>query len=102
MPFSMVTYMKVPPGFINKQTAGNVCKLKKSLYGLKQSPIAWFDKSRHAISDMGYLQCNGDHTVFYKHKGSLITILAVYVDDIVITGNDAEEIKHLKETRKIL
>lgn len=49
------------------------------------------------MCDMGYYQCNGDHTVFYKHQGSCITILAVYVDDIVITGDDAKEIKKLKE-----
>nr|CAE03643.1 OSJNBa0060N03.8 [Oryza sativa Japonica Group] len=46
---------------------------------------------------MGYSQCNGDHTVFYKHRGTHITILAVYVDDIVITGDDVEEIRCLKE-----
>jgi len=46
---------------------------------------------------MRYSQCNGDHTVFYKHQGSRITILVVYVDDIVITGDDMEEIKKLKE-----
>ena len=43
-------------------------------------------------------QCNGDHTIFYKHRGSRITILAVYVDDIVITGDDVDEIKKLKES----
>nr|AAP21414.1 putative polyprotein [Oryza sativa Japonica Group]ABF99446.1 retrotransposon protein, putative, unclassified [Oryza sativa Japonica Group] len=90
-------YMEIPPGFGNSQTVGKVCKLKKSLYGLKQSPRAWFDRFRHAVCDMGYSQCNGDHTVFYKHRGTHITILAVYVDDIVITGDDVEEIRCLKE-----
>ena len=85
-------YMEIPPGFMNKQTSGKVCRLKKSLYGLKQTPRAWFDRFRRAICDMGYTQCNGDHTVFYKHRGSYITILAVYVDDIVIIGDDVEEI----------
>lgn len=74
------------------------CRLKKSLYGLKQSPRAWFDRFRRAVCDTGYTQCNGDHTVFYKHKGSFITIMAVYVDDIIITGDDVEEIKFLKES----
>ena len=46
---------------------------------------------------MGYSQYNGDHTVFYRHQGSHITILVAYVDDIVITGDDVEEIKKLKE-----
>jgi hypothetical protein len=90
-------YMEIPPRFVNEQTVGKICKIKKSLYGLKQSPRAWFDRFRHAVCGMGYSQCNADHTVFFKHKGSSITILAIYVDDIVITGDDVEEIKWLKE-----
>ena len=89
--------MKIPPGFANEHIFEKVCRLKKSLYGLKQSPRAWFDRFRRAVCDMGYSQCNGDHTVFYKHQGTRITILAVYVDDIVITGDDVDEIKKLKE-----
>jgi hypothetical protein len=46
---------------------------------------------------MSYSQCNGDYTIFYRHKESCITILVVYVDDIVITRYDVEEIKSLKE-----
>jgi hypothetical protein len=41
---------------------------------------------------MGYKQCNGDHTVFYRHCGSQVNILEVYVDDIIITGDDLLEI----------
>jgi hypothetical protein len=90
-------YPEIPPVFANNQTLGKVCKLKKSLYGLKQLPRAWFDRFRRVVCDMGYSQCNGDHTAFYRHNGSCITILVVYVDDIVITGDDVEEIKSLKE-----
>jgi hypothetical protein len=90
-------YMEITPGFANSQTVGKVCRLKKSLYGLKQSPRAWFDRFRRVVCTMGYIQCNGDHTTFYKHRGTFITIMAVYVDDIVITGDDEEEIKQLKE-----
>ncbi|WOH10052.1 hypothetical protein DCAR_0729513 [Daucus carota subsp. sativus] len=46
---------------------------------------------------MGYKQCNGDHTIFYRHLQDRVTILAVYVDDIIITGDDTEEIALLKE-----
>jgi hypothetical protein len=46
---------------------------------------------------MGYGQCNGDHTLFYRHKKGEITILDVYVDDIIITVDDKEEIARLKE-----
>ena len=90
-------YMEIPPGFSTPRTAGKVCKLRKSLYGLKQSPRAWFDRFMHVVCDMGYKQCNGDHTLFYRHSDCRITILAIYVDDIIITGDDDVEILRLKK-----
>jgi hypothetical protein len=90
-------YMEIPPGFATAQTKEKVLRLKKSLYGLKQSPRAWFDRFRRAMCGIGYKQCNGDHTLFYHHSGNRITILAVYVDYIIITGNDTLEIAQLKE-----
>ena len=89
-------YMEMPPGFVTPETEGKVCRLKKSLYGLKQSPRAWFDRFRQVVCGMGYGQCNGDHTLFYRHSEKKITILAVYVDDIIITGDDDVEIAKLK------
>ena len=91
-------YIEIPPGFATTQTKGNVLRLRKSLYGLKQSPRAWFDRFRRAMCGMGYRQCNGDHTLFYRHSGNHITILAVYVDDIIITGDDTMEIDRIKES----
>ncbi|XP_071683308.1 uncharacterized protein [Lolium perenne] len=91
-------YMDIPPGFSTPRTSGKVCRLRKSLYGLKQSPRAWFDIFRRVICAMRYKQCNGDHTVFYRHSNSKITILAVYVDDIIITGDDEVEISRLKDS----
>nr|AAP54332.2 retrotransposon protein, putative, unclassified [Oryza sativa Japonica Group] len=90
-------YMEIPPGFATSQTEGKVLRLKKSLYGLKQSPRAWFDRFRRAMCGMGYKQCNGDHTVFYRHNRGLKTILVVYVDDMIITGDDCLEISRLKQ-----
>ncbi|XP_073109504.1 uncharacterized protein [Elaeis guineensis] len=89
-------YMDVPPGFATAQTVGKVCQLRRSLYGLKQSPRAWFDRFRQAIIQMGYKQSNADHTLFFRHNKGKIDILIVYVDDIVVTGDDSEEIAHLK------
>ena len=87
--------MEVPLGM---DVAGNeckVCKLKMALYGLKHSLRVLFDRFRRVVCDMGYGQCNGDYTVFYKHSNRKITIMAVYLDDIIITGNDEAEIVRL-------
>jgi hypothetical protein len=89
-------YMEVPLGFETNQTIGKVLRLHRSLYGLKQSPRAWFDRFRRAVLKRGYSQSNADHTLFYKRSFKKIVILIVYVDDIVITGDDADEIAHLK------
>ena len=91
-------YMSVPPGYQLSNHPNIVYKLEKALYGLSQSPRAWFGRFTQAMKDYGYRQSYGDHPLFIKHtnKGGM-TILIVYVDDILITGNDEEEIKNLSE-----
>jgi Reverse transcriptase (RNA-dependent DNA polymerase) len=89
-------YMEIPPGFGTTQTVGKVCRFKKSLYGLKQSPRAWFDRFKKVMISLGYQQINAYHTVFSRQHGGHITMLAVYVDDMIITGDDEGEIAQLK------
>jgi transposase InsO family protein len=86
-------YMTQPPGFESKGEC--VCHLKKSIYGLKQSPRAWFDKFSKAVVSHGMTRSQADHSVFFKKKRTGIVILVVYVDDIVITGSDKEGIQIL-------
>jgi len=75
-----------------------VCKLKKSLYGLKQSPRAWFGRFSKVLQQFGMTHCESDHSVFLKCSSSNKYIyLEVYVDDIVITSDDYEGIKALKQ-----
>jgi hypothetical protein len=90
-------YMDLPPGcMIPEIHSQKVCRLKKSLYGLKQSPRAWFGRFTKSMIDFGYHQSNSDHTLFLKRKQDKITTLIVYVDDMVVTGNDPEERKNLQ------
>ena len=56
-------YMDSPPGFESEKNL--VCKLRKSLYGLKQSPREWFDKFTQAVKRKGFMQAQSDHTLFY-------------------------------------
>lgn len=90
-------YMEAPEGFKNEFKKTEVCKLRRTLYGLKQSPRAWFGRFTKAMTQYGYQQSNSDHTLFLKKRGKLITCLIIYVDDMIITGDDLEEVKRLKE-----
>nr|GEX62775.1 putative reverse transcriptase, RNA-dependent DNA polymerase [Tanacetum cinerariifolium] len=76
---------------------GEACRLKKSLYGLKQSPKALFGRFTLPMKRYGFKQSNSNHTLFLKNRKNRVTCLIIYVDDMVITGNDEEEIKRLKE-----
>ena len=90
-------YMDIPPGYEYLERRPMVCKLKRSLYGLKQSPRAWFGRFSNAMRSYGYKQSDSDHTLFLKHDQGKITALIIYVDDMVITGNDRQEMKNLEE-----
>ena len=57
-------YMAIPPGYKLHENPSHVCHLKKSLYGLKQSPRAWFGKFSSTLLAAGYSQSEGDHTLF--------------------------------------
>ena len=89
-------YMEQPLGFVAQREIGRVCCLRKSLYGLKQSPRAWFDKFSEGIEKFGMQKSKFDHVVFYKNSQVDIILLVVHVDDIVITGNDMAGISSLK------
>jgi hypothetical protein len=88
--------MSIPPGFA-VNTSNKVCKLRKALYGLKQSPRAWFGRFAKVMKDSGYKQSQGDHTLFIKYSvvGGVTTLL-LYVDDVIVTGNDEGEKHKLK------
>ena len=89
--------MRLPSGFESKYGLDKTGKLRKSLYGLKQSPRAWFDRFRKVVKNHGYSQSQADHPMFYRRSPEgKQTILIVYVDDIILTGDDEEEIQRLK------
>ncbi|CAL2255207.1 unnamed protein product [Prunus armeniaca] len=89
--------MDLPPGIPVTSKEGVVCKLRKSLYGLKQSPRAWVGRFAASMKKFGYVQSNSDHTLFLKrHKGKL-TALIIYVDDMIVTGDDQAEMQNLQK-----
>ncbi|RVW20625.1 Retrovirus-related Pol polyprotein from transposon TNT 1-94 [Vitis vinifera] len=91
-------YMDIPAGLETTSNFNKVCRLRKSLYGLKQSPRAWFERFTKVVKGYGFVQCQSDHTLFVKHfpEGKL-AIIIVYVDDIILTGDHEEKIDLLKK-----
>lgn len=73
-----------------------VCRLRKSIYGMRQSSRCWFTKLVTALKEYGFQQSYADYSLFtYTKAGVQINIL-VYVDDLIISGNDSFALKSFK------
>ena len=81
--------MSQPQGFADPCFPSHVCKLHKSLYGLKQVPRAWFDRFSYYLAGIGFSRIHIDSSLFVCPSKGSITILLLYVDDLVLTGNDS-------------
>ncbi|KAJ0587330.1 putative RNA-directed DNA polymerase [Helianthus annuus] len=89
-------YMKIPQGF-SKEGETKVCRLRKSLYGLKQASRNWYHKFTTFLLGLGFKQSKADHSLFiYKQKDVFVAAL-IYVDDVIIVGNDPSKIHDTKE-----
>ena len=80
-------YMRQPPGSATPGQEHLVCKLKKTLYGLKQAGRGWYKTFYAAMTDLGFTRCAADHAVFRKRDGALALNVASNVDDLTIAGN---------------
>ncbi|KAL0293767.1 UNVERIFIED_CONTAM: Retrovirus-related Pol polyprotein from transposon RE1 [Sesamum angustifolium] len=88
-------YMLPPEGYMI-QTPGQVCKLKRSLYGLKQASRQWNIELTVKLQEFGFVQCPHDHCLFLKITSTCFVALLVYVDDILLSGNSKTEIAAIK------
>ena len=87
--------MKPPPGFLPQQY-DMVCKLNKSLYGLKQVPRCWFAKLSAALKHYGFWQSLFDYSLFVLQRLGVHIVVLVYVDDLIILGDNHETITKFK------
>ncbi|RVW19661.1 Retrovirus-related Pol polyprotein from transposon RE1 [Vitis vinifera] len=83
-------FMSQPPGFIDRDHPHHVCKLRKAIYGLKQAPRAWYHELRQFLLQFGFINSIADTSLFIFNNHDTILYLLVYVDDIIITGNNVE------------
>ena len=82
-------YMHQPPGYVDSLHPSYVCKLHKSLYGLKQAPRAWFERFIFHLLHLGFIVSLADNSLFIFQYSSTIIYLLLYVDDIIVIGNNS-------------
>jgi len=92
-------YMDQSVGFIEEGKKHMVCKLKKSIYGLKQASRQWYLKFNDTITSFGFKENIVDRCIYLKVSGSKFIFLVLYVDDILLATND---LGLLSETKKFL
>ncbi|KAK8704987.1 hypothetical protein V6N13_048598 [Hibiscus sabdariffa] len=89
-------YMTQPEGFVTPENAGKVCKLQRSIYGLKQASRSWNLRFNDAIKEFGFIRNEDEPCVYKKFSGSIVSFLILYVDDILIIGNDIPTLQSVK------
>jgi len=89
-------YMEVSKGVIPPKPC-QVCKLRKSIYGHRQASRQWYEKLSTVLIASGYTQSQYDFSLFTKQSATgTFTIILVYVDDMILTGNNVQEIALVK------
>ena len=89
-------FMKQPEGYETKSKEQLVCRLKKSIYGLKQSPRCWNIALDSHLKEMGFSQSQSDPCIYYKDTGDEVFYMGVYVDDIILAGKSESKMKQVK------
>ena len=81
-------YVEQPLGFETHDRESHVCRLKKSLYGLKQEPRTWYGRIDSILSSLGFTKSKEDSNLYYKVEDGNPVMLLLYVDDLFVTGTD--------------
>ena len=89
-------YMTQPKGFVYPKYPYRVCKLQRSIYGLNQASRSWNLRFDEAVKEFGFMKNEDDSCVYKKVSGSAIVFLVLYVDDILLIGNDIPTLQSVK------
>ena len=89
-------YMEIPEGFPGAGDPTKVCRLKRALYGLRQAPRVWYDKINTWLQQQNLRQSDSDPNLFYSVENERYTIVLIYVDDMLITGDNKTKILALQ------
>ena len=89
-------YMRQPPHFEDRKHPGKVLKLKKSLYGLKQSGREWNTKLNAFLMQLGFKSCISDRCIYTQRSNGIYNIIVVYVDDLIVGSTSLTELERVK------
>ena len=93
-------YIIQPEGFVNPKDARKLCKLQKAIYGLKQESRSWNIHFDEVVKEFGFIKNDKESCVYKKFSGSAKAFLILYVDDILLIGNDMNFLSEIKESLK--
>jgi hypothetical protein len=85
-----LVYVEQPPGFEDEKKSNHVYKLRKTLYGLKQTPRAWYERLRNFLLSKGFIMDKVDTTLFTKKIRNDLFMLQIYVDDIIFGSTNQD------------
>jgi histone deacetylase 1/2 len=88
-------FMRQPPGYEHPAFPRHVCKLDKSIYGLKQSPRAWHARLSSALHALGFRASQADSSLFIYQQGGETTYILIYVDDIIVASSSSQATQEL-------
>jgi hypothetical protein len=90
-------FMAQPEGYVVKGQEGKVCRLRKSIYGLKQSSRQWNLRFDQTVVSFGFEIIDEDHCVYVIHEKGKFVILLLYVDDMLLASNDIRYLTQIKD-----
>ncbi|KZV25304.1 retrovirus-related Pol polyprotein from transposon TNT 1-94 [Dorcoceras hygrometricum] len=90
-------YVEQPEGYKKEEKKIKSIFLKKALYGLKQAPRAWYNRIDDHLHNLGFAKSLSESTLYVKHTGTDILIISLYVDDLLVTGNNTNIVEKFKQ-----
>jgi len=90
-------HVEQPESYIKEGEEDKVCLLKKALYELKQAPRAWYSRIDEHLQNLGFAKSFSESTLYVKQNGANILIISLYMDDLLVTGNNTSLVEKFKQ-----
>ena len=87
-------FMAQPQGLTDTDHPNHFCRLHKAIYGLKKAPLAWYNELKNFLLTSDFLNSTANTSLFILCRTTVTIYLLVYVDDIIITGNNPSIVQH--------